>query len=376
MPARSEDDLANLSATELEQAYIANVQAAKAIEHVRKLNRLARHRSKIFQELKTRGEAREVLERLAKHSDEQVRRLAQGNLNWLDMPTQAPPWEQPTKGRFWPQIQWQCDHAPPAAMTRGEIAEHLQSGVPEFRDRLMALCLPAIGLWPRRQAHIAATASRWGGTPLAPADWQWPVAEEEPLLFIGQINCAEFHGLPGAEQLPTYGVIAFFGDHDAVMGCFPFGDHCVFHWPHEDNLAPAEPEIEPIEIFPPCALTPRPFLDLPHPDSRAVSELGLNRRQRQCYFDAWQENRAHGIPQEYAGYAGFSKLFGWPDLVQSDLWRFQSQNDARLLLQVDRYCNGERSHGWGPGGRLFYLLPERDLHAHVFESCELEGQFT
>jgi hypothetical protein len=46
------------------------------------------------------------------------------------------------------------------------------------------------------------------------------------------------------------------------------------------------------------------------------------------------------------------------------------------LLQVDGYCNGEELHGWGPGGSLYYLLPERDLRVGVFAGCEFEGQFT
>jgi uncharacterized protein YwqG len=376
MPACGRDDLANSSATELEQAYAESIQAAKVSEHVGRHNRLIRHSSKIFQELKARGRAREVFARLAKHSDGEVRRWAQGNLDWLDRPTQTAPAQAATKGPFWPHLQWQSQNPPPPAMTRGEMAERLQGVVPEFRDRLMAFSLPAICLWPRQQEQIPATASRFGGSPLAPAGWRWPVANEEPLLFVGQINCAEFHGLPGAEQLPPSGLLAFFGDHDAVTGCFPFDHRCVFYWPQEGDLVPAAPDIEPIEIFPSCVLTPKSFFDLPHPDSRVVSGFGLSPDQRRSYLDVWRENRAYGIPEEYVGYGGFSKLFGWPDLVQSELWRFESQNDARLLLQVDHYCNGEKAHSWGPGGTLFYVLPERDLRARVFEGCELEGQFT
>lgn len=73
---------------------------------------------------------------------------------------------------------------------------------------------------------------------------------------------------------------------------------------------------------------------------------------------------------------GFSKLLGWPDLVQSDLWRFDTGDDARLLLQVDSYCNGEDVQSYGPGGSLYYVLSEPDLRAHIYERCEFEGQFT
>jgi len=56
--------------------------------------------------------------------------------------------------------------------------------------------------------------------------------------------------------------------------------------------------------------------------------------------------------------------------------RFDTSDDARLLLQVDSYCNGEDTQGWGPGGSLYYVLSEQDLRAHNYESCEFEGQFT
>ena len=367
--------LSKLSAADLAQAYVESVQAAEATEHVGRQNRLARHRWQIVQELKARGEARSVLQRLADHADSEVREWASGNLAWLDKPTPQPESPQP-KGKFWPNVIWQCDHAPPSALARDEIAERLRQGVPEFCDRLMDLALPAIGLWPQRRAEVGPAASRFGGVPMAPKGWQWPVAEEEPRLFVGQINCAELRGLPGAEQLPASGLLAFFGDHDAVTGCFPFDSHCVFYWPDVDGLVQAKAPIEPIETFPVCAIVPRPLLDLPYPDSVAVAGLGLNKHQREAYFDIWLDVRHHGIPSDYASYASFSKLLGWPALVQNELGMFELHAAARLLLQVDPYCNGETNHGWAPGGSLFYVLTDADLRAHVFARCELEGQFT
>jgi uncharacterized protein YwqG len=378
MSAAREDDFSNLSMAELEQAYASNIQAAEATEHVGRKNRLAGRNSKIFRELRARDQAREVFERLAKHSDMDVRRWAQSNVDWLNRPPQAAPPALQAERRLLPQLQWQCDHPPPAAMTRDEMAGLLQRAVPTFRDRLMALCLPAIGLWPQRRAEVVPTATRFGGMPLAPPGWQWPMHEKEaePLLFVGQINCAELSGLPGAEQLPGSGLLSFFGDHDAVTGCFPFDSHCVFYWRHVERLVPAKVHPDPITVFPVCALVPRPILDMPYPDSDAVGEFDLNKQQRRSYFDVWQEIRNYGIPRDCASYASFSKLLGWPALVQNELQMFDSRGAERLLLQVDHYWNGETAHYWGPGGSLFYVIPAADLRARVFAHCELEGQFT
>lgn len=374
-PGEASGGLSSLSLTELEQAYVDSIQAAEASEHVGRHNRLVGRCNEIAQELKARGEARSVLTRLADHPDAKVRAWASGNLAWLDQP--SPPSEAAReKGRFWPNIIWQCDHPPPPALPRDEIARGLRRSLPEFCDRLIELALPAIGLWPQRRAEPGPRASRFGGMPVAPQDWQWPVASQEPLLFVGQINCAELRGLPGAELLPASGLLAFFGDHDAVTGCFPFGDHCVFHWPDVGRLVPTKPDLDPLEVFPSCALVPRPFVDLPHPHSRTIRDMKLSEGDKSLYYEAWAAARYHGIPDGLRGYCGFGKLLGWPALVQNDLDRFEDRDDARLLLQVDQYCNGEELHGWGPGGSLYYVLPEEELRAQVFEGCELEGQFT
>ena len=298
-PGEDRDELSRLSATVLAQAYVKSVEAEETTEHIGRQNRLARHRWNIVEALKTRGEALQVLERLAEHSNGQVRANAKGALDRLDKPAQefAP---EPLR---WPQILWQCDHPPPAALTRDEIAERLRRSVPASRDRLMDLTLPAIGLWPQRRADIPAAASRFGGTPLAPPDWEWPTFEDEPMLFVGQIDCAELRGLPGAELLPPHGVLAFFGDHDAVQGCDSLGMSAVYHWPGADRFVAAQPPIEPILIFPACAMAPRPILDLPHPFSHAVSKLQLGKEEREAYFDAWLEIREHGIPRECVHYA-------------------------------------------------------------------------
>jgi uncharacterized protein YwqG len=368
--------LSKLSTAELAQAYVEGIQAAEATQHVGRKNRLLGRRRHIVQELKARGEARSVLQRLADHSDAEVRKWASGNLAWLDRSgTKTTEETAPPRPLRW-QTTWQSDNPPPPVLMRDEIARRLVGALPDFYDRLMDLALPAIGLWPQRRAEVELASSRFGGVPLAPPDWQWPTFEEEPRLFVGQINCAELRGLPGAELLPASGLLAFFGDHDAVMGCFPFDDHCVFHWPDVGRLVPARSEPDPILVFPSCALVPRPMLDLPHPDSRAVGEFNLSEDQRRSYFDVWQEVRDHGIPGDGAYYASFSKLLGWPALVQNEIGMLDSPAAARLLLQVDQYCNGEELHGWGPGGSLYYVLREPDLRAQIFERCELEGQFT
>ncbi len=384
----SEDDIKSMSEAELANAYTENVQASEATEHIGKKNRFSQQTNQIFQELKARSVAREVLQRLADHPDESVRSSAKSNIRWLDTPWQSAQrveLDQSRGGDVLPaplrwQALWQCDHPPPSALTRDEIAERLRHAVPEFHNELIRLAQPAIGLWPRRpRADDLPTTSRFGGTPLAPSNWQWPTAEGEPLLFVGQINCAELRGLPGAERLPSSGLLAFFGDHDAVEACRieALGDIAVYHWTEVDRLVSAIAAIEPSKVYLRCPLTFRPFVDLPDPHSRAIQELNMRETQRSRYSEEWRAARCHGLPVGAERYASFSKLLGWPALVQErDLVLFEFHDSARLLLQVDRYCNGEDSHNWGPGGSLYFLMPEHDLKGQNFAACEFEIQFT
>lgn len=370
--------LPTVSDRELVQAYIDVMVAFEATENVAKQNRLAGCQSEIFAEMRARGRERPMLQELAQHSNDTVRSWAQSNLKWLDNPPSPPSSDPPLRA----EMIWQPDHPPPAAMTHAEIHERLKGALPEFCDRIMGFTLPAIGLWPQRlRADSPATSSRLGGMPLAPAGWQWPMEDDEPLVFLAQINCNELHGLSGAEVLPSSGLLSFFAEHDGVMACrFDACTVAVHHWGDVDALVPATPSIPPMVVPPPCPIAMRPVIDLPHPYSEVITKLKLTDEQRARYATVWNAVRSHGIPGGVDWYCSFSKLLGWPSLIQHrdlDVIGFSHESEGiRLLLQIDRYANGEESHGWGPGGSLYFVLPEENLVTGDYAACEFEIQFT
>ena len=88
-PVEEGDELSRLSGTELAQAYVESVEAEEGHRAYRKTGTGSRAvAANIVEALKARGEARQVLERLAEHSNEQVRANAKGALDWLDKPAQ------------------------------------------------------------------------------------------------------------------------------------------------------------------------------------------------------------------------------------------------------------------------------------------------
>jgi uncharacterized protein YwqG len=411
------DDLSVLSEAQLVAAYIDNVKSYEAIEHVGSANRHMNRRLRIEDELAVRsGGTLQSLRALLEHPDPNVRRTVAIKFRTIDHDAfvrtvgalaeradeigrkarQSLELDAHFQKVGYPELQkdapratvsdtsnvhWQSANPPPRAMARVEIAQRLFDSLPTGgAERLLQLALPAIGLWPQRPpSDLPTTASRLGGLPVAPPDWSWPVAATEPMLFLGHINCAELHGLPGAERLPSSGLLAFFGDHDSVTGCLlTAAGVAVFYWPDIDRLVPATSLMDPLKIFPPSALAFRSVIDLPHPNSRVVETILSDREQSLRYSDLYKTVRNYGIPDDVRYYCGFGKLFGWPCLIQNELEELTAAepNGLRLLLQIDPYTNGKEGEDWGPGGSLYFLIRNADLRARRFDRCTYEMQFT
>jgi len=412
----SKDDLSGFSEAQLVAEYVENVQSYDAIEHVGAANRHFDRRIRIVDELKRRsGDTVHPLHQFLDHEDPKVRLSAATWLRTIDHAAfervaralatrtdeigedakrslevdarfegagdrehepDAPPRPLP------PQVRWQSQNPPPPAMPRDEIEALLADAVPGAAARLMPLAQAAIGLWPQvPPPNLPIHASRLGGMPHAPPGWQWPMDGGEPMLFLGHINCAELRGLPGAEALPSSGILAFFGDHDVVTGCLMTAlDVAVFHWPQIDRLVPVTPPIELMMVLPLCALAWRPLIDLPDPYSDVVQSILTDQDQLSRYAAARDAVRYHAIPEGLGHYCSSGKLLGWPNLVQwHDLDLYASEadrKDFRLLLQLDDYSNGEECSEFGPGGSLYFMIPERDLRERRFDRCGYDRQFT
>jgi hypothetical protein len=124
-----------------------------------------------------------------------------------------------------------------------EAAEFVESmasfGLGEHAEELRALRRPSIRLIVDAERHedededeveddSAIGGSRIGGSPDLPPDVAWPRIEGAPLAFLAQINLAELRGLPGAEELPESGLLAFFYDADGRTNHDAEGNWC---WP-------------------------------------------------------------------------------------------------------------------------------------------------
>ncbi|BAQ18141.1 DUF1963 domain-containing protein [Methyloceanibacter caenitepidi] len=413
-------NLTGLDDDALVEAYVENVQVYERIGHIGAANRQMDRRRAIIDELKRRsGGSLQPLRPLLEHPDLNVRHTAAIEFRRIDhaafeATTKALAERQDLIGgeardslrldaraqeegypEDWTprepippskEMTWQCDNPPPPGVSDGELRQLLGSHLnAQTTEVLLRLARPAIGLWPQRPIPGAPTnVSRLGGEPSVPADWSWPMVEaepeDEPMLFLGQINCTDLQGLAGAERLPASGMLSFFGDADGVTGCdFGGGDTAVFYWEDTDTLVLRGYPMAPTETIQPCGLTFRPITDLPHPESRSVKELWRDRTAATKYETVYRTVREYGIPKDYVGYCSFSKLLGWPTLVQQELEEVRYCQDPRglqLLLQLDDYHNGAEGTWWGPGGSLYFLITDADLSARRFANCVFEIQVT
>jgi uncharacterized protein YwqG len=267
----------------------------------------------------------------------------------------------------------------PTSLSRDELEAMIRAEFPDrdHVDALLALLKPSLFLWPRALAPSdSRLASRLGGYPMAPAGWEWPCLGDEPMLFIGQINCAECAGLQAASPLPRSGWLAFFADPDIATGCDGgFGQEgAVFHWPLGTELAKVEPPEPDVEIMPECGLAFTEALDLPDTFSERVKE----RFDREKYYRIAE----HGGIRAPEGHRGLdttrlNKLLGWLHPVQGRLDLYQEPGEHwHLLLQVGDYDNGSQRHFWGPGGSLYFVIEEKDLAAGRFDRVQFTAQHT
>jgi uncharacterized protein YwqG len=410
-------NLSALSVDELVKAFVETTLFRKTIEHVGRSNRLFTQIWDIAAELNARDPALNCLRGLLEHADRDVRFNAAAKLKNIDRAvfketladladgddrlafearrflervisdekagkdTYREPVFDPEGYSPSAESAWQVRHPPPAAMSLVQLKRRLARKIsPAFAGHVQSFARPAIGLWPQQPSdELPATASRLGGMPHAPPGWSWPMCQMEPMFFLGHVNCAELQGLPGAEKLPAFGLLAFFADHDAVNTARPYEDKgfAVYYWTQLDQLNPASPPIELQEVLPLCRLAFRPMVDLPDVCSATIDALEWSEDDRDAYFDLEGEMRDYGVPESSQDRISYSKLFGYPHWVQNEPEQMGGPHDPnglQLLLQLDSYTDGKKWAEWGDAGTLYFLIRDADLAARRFDRCEFEAQ--
>ena len=404
------EDLAGLSAE-----LTAKIKEIAATDHIGHQNRLYDQRSRIFAQIAAHPDGGRTLAGLLADPDPQVQlavaqlcKLANVNLaaavdtlqglaaqpgsmgaeargsletrglGVSGLPSEAfapssAPFATPNPARFpfLPQ---------PAGCSQAQAEEIIRATPlpPEKLAAIRQLLRPSIRIWPKPLSD-SPIASRWGGLPAVPPGWDWPLVDEEPFVFVAQVNCAELGPLAVAFGLPSRGLLSFFGDHDDINGV-PANGGAVFYFDDEESLGLHDLPMEEDEPLASCGMGFYPSYDLPAPSSEEIQALGISgtagRQAWEAYGDLYLALATFGF--DAGGWLtnpdDVSKLFGWPDLVQGDLYRYGDEKE--LLLQLGSYTDGAQLQAWGPGGLLYFQIQPQDLAARDFSEVELEVQCT
>jgi uncharacterized protein YwqG len=409
--ADNTSELSVLNVEELLDEYVRHTQLLTATQHWGREKRISKQQQRIVEALKSRtdGTTRLLLP-LREHPDPFVQHAATILCKSLDpdgysriMQTLAKD-RGPIGKRAKDSLaldEWYKEHPPtprqplppqppsfarrsasevPTGIARAELEERVRAEFPgDLARRVLALARPTIGVWPRQwRENSDPRASRLGGVPLIPEKWVWPSLDGEPMLFVGQINCAELGTLSSADVFPRSGLIAFFGDNDFLHGCtggLETEGAAVFHWPETETLIPASDPIEDFEQLPKCGLAFYETHSLPDMRSREIEQLPFDRDQRERYRNLHEAVRAYGVTGRRLGDIRTSKLLGWPDMVQNDFMPGPGgEHRERLLFQVGGYGDGTDSHDWGPGGLVYFAISEKNLAARCFDRVLFEMQ--
>lgn len=257
-------------------------------------------------------------------------------------------------------------------------------------------------------AEKRAGATKFGGRPDVPADFEWAYynglgyLDEEPknrpLSFIAQFDLSEIAKYDTDNLLPKTGLLSFFYDCDTMRwGYDPKDRGCarVFYFEDAGALSPAEfpDDLEDDFRFPEIAITAH--------SEKSYQDFEDFLVQREKMLREWEAfeaaEKSLGIYSEDDPEC--SKLLGWADVIQGNMTREcelvskrgyylgsgwdevtprdrqeteqWANRDWLLLFQLDTVETDGFELMFGDGGRIYFYIHKDDLAARNFDNVWL-----
>lgn len=270
-----------------------------------------------------------------------------------------------------------------------------QHKLESLEDKIVALAHPTIYIKntpAEDETIIPIGASKMGGNPDLPPDFDWPYFGERPMTFIAQFKLSEIASLlPTARaSFPTSGMLYFFYEEYEQWFLDKDGGHIAYIADENTDLKrrshpKKQEEYRDIEALPPHKVSYQQRITLPHIWSDNDAEFGNvfaeddNKKLFDAYWDMMYDHQVE--PGHYIG--------GFPWLVQNEVeWevvtRFKKLNypldDAtkeqfsqkaeqwQFLLQID--TDDSLNILWGDAGTLYVCIPKASLPQRKFDDCQ------
>ncbi len=276
-----------------------------------------------------------------------------------------------------------------------------------LKRKLMAIARKEIRITTGKpDAPLAATASRVGGKPAVPQDFEWPyfadAAEGKtdplPLAFMAQINLKDVAKLDEENLLPKTGILSFFYELESMTWGFRATDRGsarVYYFPDEAALTVAElPDALAEENrIPELAVQFESQISLPGPAE--YDEYITDGEDEDYDWDEYEKCRREcGYVDEEWREGEHFKMFGYPDVIQDTMEEKcegttapflreegasddedavrERAKDWTLLLQMSTISDGEDyEFMFGDVGNIYFWIRKEDLRDLKFENIWL-----
>lgn len=264
------------------------------------------------------------------------------------------------------------------------IEQLIEAGYQKEVEKLQSMVRKSIHLITdkSKEENFLIGETKIGGEAHLPKDFVWPMYDNKPLAFIAQINLSEITQYDTMNVLPKEGILSFFFEGgEKVWGFDPkdIGGSKVFYLQDIDDLErTAFPNgLEEDLIFEPCKVNFECRESYPT-DLYALNQIMFNGDMSEKYDDFF-DILCDGLQEVTT-----NKMFGYPDLIQGDIF-LEAQlvsnglycgnetgyNDSRakelelgvtdwmLLFQIDSDPNAGMF--WGDQGRVYFVIKKQDV---------------
>ncbi|MCL2053025.1 MAG: YwqG family protein [Oscillospiraceae bacterium] len=251
-------------------------------------------------------------------------------------------------------------------------------------------------------------ASKIGGKPDLPADFEWYYFNNRPLSFLAQINCEEAKPFDKDGLLPSKGILYFFNELD-LWGYYPRNKDRARVYYYQGDISDLvktdfPDDLDEDFIIPEFPVSLSSEINLPDweeyfgscPDdlddyNNAKYSIILKNNSKDFEYIDYEDEI-----EECDDFAVIHKLLGYANVIQndmllecekvangiycgnsseiseSDLKRYnENRSNWQLLLQLGTIEDDNFEYMWGDCGRIYFYIRKDDLANRNFDDCWL-----
>lgn len=273
-----------------------------------------------------------------------------------------------------------------------------------YKNDIIKLKRNSIVLSIEENGNIAVGATRFGGVPDVPKNFQWPYfststfddKEEKPrpLAFIAQFNCEEISKYDTEHLLPDKGLLSFFYELDSQLGGFaPKNKGCarVYWFENTEELSPAPipDNLQKENTFSALKIKAKS-----EPSYPSFEDFSLTRDNMIGHWDEYDMSMKGLCKDE----DNIHKLLGWANPIQGNMtmqcelikrgyylggsWDHVTPQDRQesidhsgkewlLLFQLSSLGTDSNELCFGDEGSIYFYIHKDDLAKRNFDNVWL-----